>query len=255
MDRCLKRKEGAATPASIPQSGTLFRGCQLPEDWKVHDGSLLVLQHCVPQDSFCKAAVLDFDDTLACRGSRDGMSKLVMPRDLMFKNVVGVMRRLHESGYCLVILTNESSIARFKTQETINRAVQSKTGRLSTFLEHFGDTPVLVLVASGTDKYRKGHGIGAWEYVMEQTQGRLVAEQSIMCGDAAGRPGDFSDSDRAFATATKLKFFTPEELFGQDASTTLDDLCCANDLSHHTTVLASDDVDEAAAKQPRLDDP
>ena len=59
-----------------------------------------------------------------------------------------------------------------------------------------------------------------------------------MCGDAAGRPDDFSDSDRAFAVATGLKFFTPEQLFGPEAGSTIDTLCSTAESNQSTAALA-----------------
>lgn len=38
-------------------------------------------------------------------------------------------------------------------------------------------------------------------------------DKSVFVGDAAGRPGDFSDSDIRFAEKIGLKFYTPEEYF------------------------------------------
>lgn len=39
-------------------------------------------------------------------------------------------------------------------------------------------------------------------------------KESFFVGDAAGRPGDHSDSDKAFADAIGIPFMTPEEVFG-----------------------------------------
>ena len=48
---------------------------------------------------------------------------------------------------------------------------------------------------------------------------------SFYCGDAAGRPKDFSDSDRGFAQAAGLRFFTPEELFHDFSSPVYANVC------------------------------
>ena len=40
-----------------------------------------------------------------------------------------------------------------------------------------------------------------------------VAKGSFFVGDAAGRPGDWSDKDKVFAENVGLKFYTPEEIF------------------------------------------
>ena len=41
-------------------------------------------------------------------------------------------------------------------------------------------------------------------------------EKAFYCGDAAGRPGDWSDKDRKFAEALSVKFIVPEEVFPLD---------------------------------------
>ena len=40
---------------------------------------------------------------------------------------------------------------------------------------------------------------------------------SFFVGDAAGRPGDHGDGDRVFAAAVGLRFYLPEEAFGDAA--------------------------------------
>lgn len=42
--------------------------------------------------------------------------------------------------------------------------------------------------------------------------------ESFIVGDAAGREGDFLDSDKGFANVLKLRFFVPEEFFCDDES-------------------------------------
>jgi bifunctional polynucleotide phosphatase/kinase len=39
------------------------------------------------------------------------------------------------------------------------------------------------------------------------------AEHAFYVGDAAGRPGDWSDRDKVFAAKAKVRFYTPEEFF------------------------------------------
>ena len=40
-----------------------------------------------------------------------------------------------------------------------------------------------------------------------------VVDKGFFVGDAAGRPGDWSDKDRVFAQNLDVPFFTPEEIF------------------------------------------
>lgn len=42
---------------------------------------------------------------------------------------------------------------------------------------------------------------------------KFKPDHAFYVGDAAGRPGDWSDKDKLFATNINVKFFTPEEIF------------------------------------------
>ena len=44
---------------------------------------------------------------------------------------------------------------------------------------------------------------------------RAALSRSFFVGDAAGRKGDFSDSDRVFAANAGLAFYVPEQAFGE----------------------------------------
>jgi bifunctional polynucleotide phosphatase/kinase len=206
-----------------------FKGVALPAGWSVHANTVLVFQRGTADPSLARSALFDFDGTLAPRGARDGSTPLTFPRDLMFPTVPSALQRLHDARYRLVIVTNEANIGRFKTPDVVRRAIESKIARLTALLDHVGDElPLLVLVATAKDEYRKGEGEGLWRCVADLSKSSVPLDVagSMMCGDAAGRPRDFSDSDRAFADAVGLPFFTPEQLFGADA-TALDRLVVA----------------------------
>lgn len=61
-----------------------------------------------------------------------------------------------------------------------------------------------VRISHGKDKYRKPD-TGMWS--------DKTSEGDFYVGDAAGRPGDFSNSDLLFAKNLGIKFYTPEEFF------------------------------------------
>ena len=56
---------------------------------------------------------------------------------------------------------------------------------------------------------------GMWSYAMRECNGGVAPDlaQCYYVGDAAGRPNDHSDSDKGFAAAAGIDFFTPEEFF------------------------------------------
>jgi DNA 3'-phosphatase len=173
----------------------------------------------------------DFDDTLVPRGARDGSTRAVLPRDLMYASVPAVLRRLHDSegdgggegggnGFRIVVVTNEANISRYKKPAAIHKIIKSKTQRLQALADYMAPLPILIMCATKKDRYRKGEGTGLVDAAQELSQAGVVidATSSFVCGDAAGRRGDFSDSDRTFATAAGLAFFTPQEIFAGDGS-------------------------------------
>eukprot|EP00997_Jenningsia_sp_PLL12_P007557 NODE_4212_length_686_cov_20.227630_g3580_i0.p2 GENE.NODE_4212_length_686_cov_20.227630_g3580_i0~~NODE_4212_length_686_cov_20.227630_g3580_i0.p2 ORF type:complete len:70 (+),score=13.19 NODE_4212_length_686_cov_20.227630_g3580_i0:327-536(+) len=54
-----------------------------------------------------------------------------------------------------------------------------------------------------------------WQFLSTQKNGGVAIDMSssFYVGDAAGRPKDHSDSDKAFAAAVGVKFFTQDGFF------------------------------------------
>jgi bifunctional polynucleotide phosphatase/kinase len=116
------------------------------------------------------------------------------------------LTRLHSEGWTILIFTNQYAASK---KERTKRA-----GRVKTALEKL-EIPCWAFMAVGKDKkgvidsYRKP-AKGMWEHAVE-----MLGEPSeaFYCGDAAGRPQDFSDSDKKFAENIGIEFRTPEEVF------------------------------------------
>ena len=73
-----------------------------------------------------------------------------------------------------------------------------------------GGLPIVVVASIGRDDSRKPN-IGMWKWIEKKNGGVKVSlEDSFYCGDAAGRPGDYSDTDRKFARNVGVRFETPE---------------------------------------------
>lgn len=100
---------------------------------------------------------------------------------------------------------------------TNQKGLQKKEDKLNNWLDKCLDIlnelnlPVQVYVATGNNRYRKP-SLGMWDLVEKEWK-NIDKERSFYCGDAAGRKGDFSDSDRKFALNIGIDFFTPEEFF------------------------------------------
>ena len=67
--------------------------------------------------------------------------------------------------------------------------------------------------AKEKDAFRKPE-TGMWEELGRRNGGiKPQQEKSFFVGDAAGRKKDHSDTDKEFAKAAGLKFFTEDEFF------------------------------------------
>ena len=110
------------------------------------------------------------------------------------------LRELQERGWTIVVFTNQKS--------TTDNKVKFNFERVNHFIKLVGLDLILVM-ATGTDKYRKPD-TGMYELV-QKVLGPI--KKSFYCGDAAGRTGDFSDSDKIFSQNLSIKFYEPEHIF------------------------------------------
>merc|ERR1711957_312187 len=131
---------------------------------------------------------------------------------MLFPHVPAVIAKLHGTKHKIVVVTNES-MDRFKNPDAINQAILKKTGRLEGFAAACG-VPMMLLCATSKDAYRKP-GTGAWKFLVDAGNGGVKPNlsSSFFVGDAAGRPRDHSDSDKAFAKAIGVAFHTETEFF------------------------------------------
>ena len=130
------------------------------------------------------------------------------PKDVnditLLPNRVSVLKELIKRGFTIVIFTNQKS--------TNEKKIQFNMERVTNGIRLLG-IPVIVLMSVSDDIFRKP-STGMWSVLS-----RMVPVKSgFYCGDAAGRPQDFSDSDRKFGEtvgreAVGFKFYLPEQLF------------------------------------------
>ena len=126
------------------------------------------------------------------------------------------MKKLVSEGYKLVFITNQARISSGKM------TLAQFQLKLTNILNRLGVNPMVFVSASDTGYYRKPRpGIWEWLELRGNNNVTVAREESLYCGDAAGReagfaPGkkkDFSCSDRLFAENVGVEFFTPEEFF------------------------------------------
>eukprot|EP00118_Oscarella_pearsei_P004096 m.17042 g.17042 ORF g.17042 m.17042 type:complete len:581 (+) comp27275_c0_seq3:32-1774(+) len=183
------------------------------DEWLTYGGALLVFSKAGLRSSN-KIAGFDLDGTLI--DTKSGRVFATGPNDwkLKFGQIASKLKSLDESGYKVLIFTNQHGIGK-KATETDFRA------KVTAISEQIG-IPIQLLASTSGIKYRKPC-LGMWEYLSEKGNSDIKIELkcSFFVGDAAGRPKgwspgrkkDFACSDRQFAINVGIKFFTPEEYF------------------------------------------
>ncbi|KAK8390442.1 hypothetical protein O3P69_010254 [Scylla paramamosain] len=178
---------------------------------KSTNGDLLVYQKNMSSSE--KIAGYDMDGTLIATQSGKVFATSYDDWKILYSEVPGKLKKLHDSGYKIVIFTNQAGIGTGKhTVEGIQKKIESIIQKLGV--------PIQVFVSTGKGEYRKP-AIGMWNFFLNEANGGVEVDldKSIYVGDAAGRPAegkkkkDFSFSDRLFALNVGLKFYTPEEHF------------------------------------------
>jgi len=109
---------------------------------------------------------------------------------------------LDKVGYKIGIVTNQHIKGKNKYDNINNRLINF----INYINDIFGHDNITIFVAFAEDEYRKPN-IG-WKRYINYLPG------SFYVGDAAGREGDFSDSDLKFAQNMGLTFYIPEVFFG-----------------------------------------
>jgi bifunctional polynucleotide phosphatase/kinase len=122
------------------------------------------------------------------------------------------LRALALNNYTIIISSNQGRLTDLEGNEVLEAASFKRK------LEHIMcalQIPVTLLVACANDLNRKPRP-GLWPLIPTLTGNDgcgLDKEQSLIVGDAAGREGDFSDSDLNWAMNAEIPFSTPEEFF------------------------------------------
>ena len=125
--------------------------------------------------------------------------------------MVEQLRNLHQSGFKIIIFTNQNKLLHSGRDECFKRKISILARRLEIDFD--------ILVATTEDRYRKPCS-GMFDFSLSHFgKDSIDKNRSFYVGDAAGRPkakgrsGDFSDSDLKFALNSDLRFYTPEQYF------------------------------------------
>ncbi|KAF2635134.1 PNK3P-domain-containing protein [Massarina eburnea CBS 473.64] len=175
-----------------------------------------------------KIAAFDFDSTLIRPASDRKFAKDAADWKWWDSSVPKKLRKLHDDGYLVAIVSNQAGI----TLTPDPKKIKSDKKRLADFKSKVGavfeqlDLPISIYAATAHDGYRKPRP-GMWKELLEdydlEEEGAVDLKGSLFVGDAAGReaagksPKDFSCGDRNFATNVGIPFHTPEEYFLEEA--------------------------------------
>lgn len=119
----------------------------------------------------------------------------------LLPNRLDILQSYTKNGYTIVIFTNQGYRgAQLKT-------AIARVNNVLTYLNQHGIDPWIL--AANKEEYRKPAPF-MWQTFIQYYTSTNV---NFYCGDAAGRPGDYANSDREFAIAVGIPFMTPEEVF------------------------------------------
>ncbi|KAL8786091.1 MAG: hypothetical protein Q9195_008367 [Heterodermia aff. obscurata] len=208
------------TPASKKEPDRLV--------WRVVDESLLIGTYAPksdePRSKRTKIAAFDLDSTLITTKSGKLFSQDASDWQWWNPSVLATLRQLYIDGYIIAVLTNQGRLSLKTDSKSVKQDQRSLVvfkSKVNAVLNHF-DFPIILLAATGRDKYRKPR-MGMWNELLEDVDldiddGPDLAA-SFFVGDAGGRPAtsgvkaDHSCSDRDLATNIGIEFKTPEEFF------------------------------------------
>ncbi|CAM9646743.1 unnamed protein product [Scytosiphon promiscuus] len=161
----------------------------------------------------------DMDGTLIKTKSDDGKRCFLFgdtPDDwqLWHSKVPEVMRRWHDRGYKVAIISNQMGVGSGKVDK---RVLQAKVRSVVAAL----GIPTVEAYLSCLDDYNRKPRLGCWDFVSDSNNGGMKAEKEacLYVGDAAGRPKqgtykkDFSAGDLKLALNAGIPFQTPEQFF------------------------------------------
>lgn len=145
-----------------------------------------------------------------------------------------VIKEVEQKKAVFVIFTNQGGVVATKNSPP-SKSYQNLKERINQVVASLGKSVPYPLVVAAP-KRPKGKqkivsseeehslmrkpSIGMWQrverYFVEALgeESAIDKEESFYVGDAAGRDGDFLDSDKLLASNVGVKFLTPEEFFG-----------------------------------------
>jgi bifunctional polynucleotide phosphatase/kinase len=141
-----------------------------------------------------KMAAFDYDWTLVSPKGGKTFPSNVDDWEWLYPSIPEKIKGYYEDGFMIVIFTNQSKAWKHEQIQLV-----AKTLGIPLFIVvatekcDYKPNPILFNILMGNDKISK--------------------EKSFFVGDALGRSGDFSDSDKIFAENIGIPCYCPEQVF------------------------------------------
>ena len=154
-----------------------------------------------------KVAAFDLDGTLI-KSKSGGCPQNHEDWTIWDDSVKSALANLHESGYKVIIFTNQARI--LKNVSSLN--LHFFKMKLENIINFIG-TPIQVYIATFISSIYRKPVPGMWKLMEFNCGTEADLLDSFFVGNAAGRNRDNAASDRTFAANVGVKFHTPEEFF------------------------------------------
>jgi bifunctional polynucleotide phosphatase/kinase len=160
-----------------------------------------------------KVAAFDMDQTLIQVKSGAKFPRNKDDWKWMCPEVPTIIREAILAGFQIVIMTNQAGI------QSGSQAAEDILMKIDDIAAHLAgpevpaQVPILAMVATSKDMYRKPSPI-LWNlFIQKLNQNVIPGPESYFVGDAAGRSGDHSAADRCFAHNAGVTFMTEDVYF------------------------------------------
>ena len=155
-----------------------------------------------------KMASFDYDWTLVRPKTGNTFYKDKEDWTYLFDNVKEVLQKYYDDGYMIVIFTNQTK--------------EWKKEQVFHVMRHLG---IPLFVPLGNILFNEDEGkpsVTIFNYFLGSHE--INKEDSFFVGDALGRSGDWSDTDKLFADNMGIKCLSPEDMFYVKKEFTLPDI-------------------------------
>ena len=144
-----------------------------------------------------KMAAFDYDWTLVCPKDGKQFPKSIDDWQWLYPNIPNKIKQYYDDGFMIVIFTNQSKDWKCEQIKLVCNTL---------------DIPIFVVIARDKSEYKPNIKL-LNDFLDSNEFNKFNKELSFFIGDALGRKGDFSDSDKVFAENIGIKCFSPESQF------------------------------------------